>query len=67
MSENNDYTTGNLLDCEYFLKHYQLVAIELSKQTELETSLEKIILLASLKKIMEQQCFSSLKNKKKQL
>ena len=36
MSRNNDYTTGNLLDYEYFSKHYKLIAIDLSKQTELE-------------------------------
>ena len=29
---NNDYTTGNLLDCEYFSKHYKLIAIDLSKK-----------------------------------
>ena len=38
MGRNNDYTTGNLLDYEYFSKHYKLIAIDLSKQTELETS-----------------------------
>ena len=38
MSKNNDYTTGNLLDYEYFLKHYKLIAIDLSKQIELENS-----------------------------
>ena len=32
MGKNNDYTTGNLLDYEYFLKHYKLIAIDLSKQ-----------------------------------
>ena len=36
MSNNNDYTTGNLLDFAYFKKHYNLMAIDLSKQTELE-------------------------------
>ena len=36
ISENNDYTTGNLLDYEYFSKHYKLIAIDLSKQIELE-------------------------------
>ena len=36
MSKNNDYTTGNLLDYEYFKDHYKLIAIDLSKQTELE-------------------------------
>ena len=36
ISKNNDYTTGNLLDYEYIPKHYKLIAIDLSKQTELE-------------------------------
>ena len=36
MSKNNVYTTGNLLDYEYFKDHYQLIAIDLSKQTESE-------------------------------
>ena len=38
MSKNNDYTTGNLLDCEYFSKHYRLITIDLSKQIKLENS-----------------------------
>ena len=38
MSKNNDYTTGNLLDYEYFSKHYKLFPIDLSKQLELENS-----------------------------
>ena len=36
MSKNNDYTTGNLLDYEYFKDHNKLIAIDLSKQIELE-------------------------------
>ena len=36
MIKNNDYTTGNLLDYEYFSKHYKRTAIDLSKQIELE-------------------------------
>ena len=32
ISKNNDYTTGNLLDYEYFSKHYKLIAIDLSKK-----------------------------------
>ena len=35
ISKNNDYTTGNLLDKEYFLKHYKLIVIDLSKQIKL--------------------------------
>ena len=30
------YTRGNLLDYEYFIKHYKLLAIDLSKQIELK-------------------------------
>ena len=36
VSNNNDYTTGNLLDFAYFKKHYKLIAIDLSKQTKLK-------------------------------
>ena len=36
MSNNNDYTTGNLLDYAYYKKHYKLIAIDLSKQTKLK-------------------------------
>ena len=31
MGTNNDYATGNLLDYEYFSKHYKLIAIDSSK------------------------------------
>ena len=36
IGRNNDYTTGNFLGYEYFSKHYKLIAIDLSKQIELE-------------------------------
>ena len=36
ISKNNDYTAGNLLDYEYFSKHYKLIEIDLSNQIELE-------------------------------
>ena len=35
---NNEYTTGNLLDYDYFKKHYKLIAIDLSKQQVLQES-----------------------------
>ena len=34
ISRNNVYTTGNLLDYDYFKKYYKLIAIDLSKQQE---------------------------------
>ena len=36
MSNNNDYTTGNLLEFTYFKEDYRLIAIDLSKQTKLK-------------------------------
>ena len=40
MINNNDYTTGNLLDFAYFKRHYKkkkkLIAIDLSKQNKLK-------------------------------
>ena len=35
--KGQDYTTGSLLDYNYFIKHYKLVAVDLSKQKELDT------------------------------
>ena len=36
MSNNNDYTTGNLLDFAYYKENYRLIAIDLSKQIKLK-------------------------------
>ena len=36
ISRNNEYTTGNLLDYDYFRKYYKLIAIDLSKQQLLQ-------------------------------
>ena len=36
MSNNNDFTTVNLLDFAYFKKNYKLIAIDPSKQIKLE-------------------------------
>ena len=36
MSNNNDYTIGNLLDNAYYKKYYRLIATDLSKQTKLK-------------------------------
>ena len=36
ISKKDDYTTGDLLDYEHFSKYYKLIAIDLSKQIELE-------------------------------
>ena len=36
MGRKNDYTAENLLDYEYFSNNYELIAIDFSKQIELE-------------------------------
>ena len=44
----DDYTTGCLLDYNYFKKHYKMIAIDLSKQEALDThpkAIQKLILL----------------------
>ena len=33
--EGDDYTTGCLLDCQYFKDHYQFNVVDLSKQKKL--------------------------------
>ena len=47
MSNNNDYTTGNLLDFAYFKENYRLIAIDLSKQTTLKDP-QQIIFIGKL-------------------
>ena len=36
IGKGEDYTTGSLLDFNYFLKHYKLIAVDVSKQKELD-------------------------------
>ena len=36
ISRNNEYTTGNLLDYDYFKKYYKLISFNLSKQQVLQ-------------------------------
>ena len=36
IGKGEDYTTGSLLDYDYFNKHYKLIAVNLSKQKELD-------------------------------
>ena len=38
IGKGEDYTTGCLLDYNYFKEHYKLVAVDLSKQKELDAN-----------------------------
>ena len=42
ISRNTEYTTGNLLDYDYFKKYYKLIAIDLSKQQVLQENKDLI-------------------------
>ena len=67
IGRNDDHITGNLLDYKYFSKHYKLIAIDWSKQIELENPdlKQQINFLADQIEIMELQCSLSLKNQNK--
>ena len=56
MSNNNDYTSGNLLDFVYFRKNYNLIAIDLSKQTRLK-DLQQISFIGKLLATREAKMF----------
>ena len=66
MSNNNDYTTGNLLDFAYFKENYKLIATDLSKQTKLKDP-QQINFIRKLFKDTGATMFFLLKNQKKQL
>ena len=42
ISRNNEYTTRNSLDYDYFKEHYKLIAIDLSKQQVLQENKDLI-------------------------
>ena len=53
ISRNNEYTTGNLLDYDYFKKHYKLIAIDLSKQQVLQENKDLIQQINFIGKLQE--------------
>ena len=53
ISRNNEYTTGNLLDYDYFKKHYKLIAIDLSKQQELQENEDLIQQINFIERLTE--------------
>ena len=52
IGKGEDYTTGSLLDFNYFDKHYKLVAVDLSKQKELD-AVPRAIQLIDVKYMIE--------------
>ena len=58
ISRNNEYTTGNLLDYDYFKKYYKLIAIDLSKQQVLQENEDLIQQINFIGKLEEAPMFS---------
>ena len=58
MSNNSDYTTGNVLDYSYYKKHYRLIAVDLSKQAKLKDP-QQINFIGKLLKNTGALCFLS--------
>ena len=51
ISRNNEYTTGNLLDYDYFKKYYKLIAIDLRKQQVLQENEDLIQQINSIERL----------------
>ena len=58
ISKNNEYTTGNLLDYDYFKKYYKLIAVDLSKQQVLQKNEDLIQQINFIGKLEKQPMFS---------
>ena len=56
IGKRDDYATGCLLDYPYFKENYKMIAVDLSKQNELD---------ADTGELKIQQCFLLLKKQKK--
>ena len=66
ISRNNEYTTGNLLDYEYFKKYYELIAIDLSKQQVLQENEDLILQINFVCRLEEEaSVFIIIKKKNK--
>ena len=64
--KSEDYTTGSLIDCYYFLKNYQIICCDLSKKTILDTdpiAIKKLRFMGSQRVI--HKYVKSYKNQKK--
>ena len=63
ISRNNEYTTGNLLDYDYFKKYYKLIAIDLSKQKVLQENEDLIQQIDFIGRLEEAAVFIIIEKK----
>ena len=64
ISRNNEFTTGNLLDYDYFKKYYTLIAIDLRKQQVLQENEDLIQQINFIEKLEEAANVSIIIEKK---
>ena len=67
ISRNNEYTTGNLLDYDYFKKYYKLIAIDLSKQQLLQENENLIQQINFIGRLIEAANVLIITEKKKKI
>ena len=65
ISRNNEYTTGNLLDYDYFKKYYKLIAIDLSTQQLLQENEDLIQQINFIGRLTEAAIFHYNRKKRK--
>ena len=65
ISRNNEYTTGNLLDSDYFKKYYKLIAIGLSKQQVLQENEDLIQQINFIDRLEKKPMFLLYRKKRK--
>ena len=58
ISRNNEYTTGNLLDYDYFKNNYKFIAIDLSKQQVLQENKDLIQQINFIGRLQKKLMFS---------
>ena len=63
ISRNNEYTTGDLLDYDYFKKYYNLIAIDLSKQQVLQENEDLIQQINFIGRLTEAAVFIIIEKK----
>ena len=63
ISKNNEYTTGNLLDYDYFKKYYKLITIDLSKQQVLQENEDLIQQINFIGRLEEAAVFIIIEKK----
>ena len=63
ITRNNEYTTGNLLDYDYFKKYYKLIAIDLSKQQVLQENEDLIQQINFIGRLKEAAVFIIIEKK----